>query len=827
MMRRVYVALFLISLVALAVEILLTRIFDVLLWHNVSFMVISCAVFGLALGGLRDVVAPPACASLASARLHRLALAFAASVWAIPPLLNAIPFSADAVSGQPMAQLAWFLLLYLLLLAPFFFAGWCLCRIFSLASDNIQRLYGADLGGGAIGTPLLFPLLQPLGPERLLLGASLAAIGAALVLSPSRRAAVGITTIGVLLALTPARLGDRYLTLRLHDDKRETRSEMAAGRLEVSTWDPMSQIAVLDEPPRSGDSADPGRKHIAYDGGSQTSNFFPFDGDFQRLRSNLSRQMLFQFWRRGVLAAHYLRRDSGYRALIVGSAGGQETKAALMYGATSIDAVEMVGTVARLASGPYAGYIGHVFDRPGVHLHVAEGRSFLRASSSRYDVIQIFSNYTTSSVAEGSGALTPGYLVTSDAFDEYFAHLTPDGLLQINHLFYPRVVATAAAAWRATGRGDFRRHVAVIRYADEPDLLPTILISMTPWTAERMTDLRAFFSFPVPREPAYRIAEDPLHPEASFLPADFYAGRMTEEFSEAAPYDVRPATDDRPFLRMLRRSTGPIDVDSRTGVDATTAWALNTRLYRGWLPKDWLHLIGAAAVSILYGLLFVIIPVMSSDAGRARGARPLPVLVYFSLLGFGFMTLELVLIQVFTKLIGYPMYAVATVISIMLIAAAFGSGASRRIAGNDGRRWRTVFAGLLLSGLAMWVAYPLVSARLLSAAMPLRIGATAVLIGPAAFFMGMPFPLGLIELAGRPRGAVAWAWSMNGLFTTIGGIASALLSLMFGFRLTILIALGMYACAAVAFARLRATSEVNVPTPLWHETWSRKRWSRA
>jgi len=811
-MRRAYFAVFIVSLVSLATEILLTRIFDVLLWHNLSFMAISCAVFGLGLGGLRDVLVPPRSTALASAGLHRLALGFAASVWAIPLLLNAIPFSADAVSREPLRQLASFLLLYLVLLAPFFFAGWCVCRIFSLAPGRIQRLYGVDLAGAALGTLLLFPLLQPLGPERMLWWASLLAIGAAAALAPAR-ARLRIAAAGLVLAFAPVLLGHRYLTLQLHDDKRETRTELADGRLEVWTWDPMSQIAVLDQPPRTDAPEDRGRKHIAYDGGSQTSNFFPFDGDFARLRNNLPREVTFQFWRRAVLAAHYLRRDSGYRALVIGSAGGQETKAALMYGATHVDAVEMVRAVATLATGAYARYIGHLFDRPQVSLHVAEGRSFLRGSAAPYDVIQIFSNYTTSSVAEGSGAVTPTYLVTTDAFSEYFAHLTRDGLLQINHVFYPRVIATAAAAWRADGRDDFRRHVAVFRYAEEPDLLPTILIKMTPWTAEELADLRAFFAFPADREPEYRIAENPLDPATSFLPEVFYAGDPTGTFDDALSYDARPATDDRPFLRMLRVSAGRIDVDARRGVDATTAWALNTRLYHGWLPKDWLHLIGAAAVSVFYGLLFVIVPMMRSSAGRLPGARPTPVLVYFSLLGFAFMTLELIFIQVLTRLIGYPMYAMATVISVMLTAAALGSLASRRIAGGDGHRWRVVFAGLLLSGVLMWVTYPLVTERFLSGGLPLRIAATVALIGPMSFFMGMPFPLGLLELAGRPRGAVAWAWSMNGLFTTIGGVASALLSLAFGFRLSILISLSVYGLAAVAFARLRETSDGRVPVP--------------
>jgi hypothetical protein len=182
------------------------------------------------------------------------------------------------------------------------------------------------------------------------------------------------------------------------------------------------------------------------------------------------------------------------------------------------------------------------------------------------------------------------------------------------------------------------------------------------------------------------------------------------------------------------------------------------------------------------------------------------VLIYFSLLGFAFMTLELVFIQVFSKLVGSPLYAMAAVISVMLVAAALGSLFSARLAGHDGARWGTAFAGLLAAGLMMWFAYPAVTAAMMTAPLALRIAATAALIGPVAFFMGIPFPLGLVELAKHPRGAVAWAWSMNGLFTTIGGVASALLSLGFGFRLTILLALGLYALAAVAFAWLRQTS---------------------
>jgi hypothetical protein len=43
---------------------------------------------------------------------------------------------------------------------------------------------------------------------------------------------------------------------------------------------------------------------------------------------------------------------------------------------------------------------------------------------------------------------------------------------------------------------------------------------------------------------------------------------------------------------------------------------------------------------------------------------------------------------------------------------------------------------------------------------------------------------------------------MNGLFTNVGGIASGILALFLGFKATVLIALGIYVIAAMAFIRL-------------------------
>ena len=63
------------------------------------------------------------------------------------------------------------------------------------------------------------------------------------------------------------------------------------------------------------------------------------------------------------------------------------------------------------------------------------------------------------------------------------------------------------------------------------------------------------------------------------------------------------------------------------------------------------------------------------------------------------------------------------------------------------------------------------------------------------FFMGMPFPLGILALRAQPPGVIAWAWGTNGYFTVLGGVASGVLSLFVGFRWTFLFGLVLYLAA--------------------------------
>jgi spermidine synthase len=810
-MRRLSFGVLLIALSTLVLELMLTRVFDVTLTPNLSYFVVSLAVFSFGLAGIYATLRPVPVEADIRGRLVGCSVGFAAAVLLLHPIIDVLPLDYLRIAKAPVTTLLSFGALYLALLVPFFLAGYILIAIFSKYAAKIQRLYFWDLVGAGLGTILVIPFILRIGPGGLIVCAAALGLLAAALFTESRGAARAYALAAIVLATIPAIRGQNYIDFTYHMDKRGIIKAVESGRDELVRWDPISKIDVIDETfspaiaapwHKSGD-----RKAIQYDGGNQTSYFYKFDGNLKALRELMDRdrsKVNENFWQIGVLASHYLKRDTDHSALIIGSAGGQETKASLIYGATYVDSVELVPTVVDLATGAYSPYIGDVFHNPAVHPHAGEGRSFLRSTQRKYDIIQIYSNHTSSSIAQGSGAMSPVYLQTAEAYQEYFSHLTPNGVLHINHYCFPRMISTAALAWKNMGLKDFRRHVVVF-FSPSELTLPTLLIKMSPWTAEEISELSAYLAPPeLDEKDRLVLMENPLDAGKSFLSDDFYSGSFPSQLAERMPVDFTPRTDDEPYFSEFRKHIAPIKEDPKLFVDPGTVSMLNSSLIHG-IPMDQVHLWVTAGASVLFAFVFILVPLRFSKVGREEGATALPLLAYFSCLGAGFITLELVFIQKFMHLIGSPLYTYSTVIFTLLLAAGIGSAASERLGINSQRRWPLPFIAIMVIGLALIVAYPPLAKMALALPLEGRALVAALLIFPLGFFLGMPFPLGILAIANQPRGAIAWAWGMNGLFTVIGGLASVILGLELGFNFTIVIALALYACALAVYRKMRDT----------------------
>lgn len=800
-MKKISFGLFLIALTTLMVELALVRVFDVIWYANKAYMIITLVMFSFGLAGVCQSLWPLKQDERFRGKLCLITYLFGLFILLILPAVNLLPLNFRNIQVGSGQDIVWFLLMYFFLAAPFFLSGMLFTAIFSCYAGKIQQLYFWDLAGAALGCLVLIPLLPHIGPAgALFLGGGLCWITAGMLAEKGLLKTV-LPVLGILAAaapfvksLTAEHPADRYFEFRHHISKRAVREGIEAGKLETSYWDPISKIDIIDEGVR---------KHVAYDGGSQSTFIFPFDGDYKKLRESLPGATTANFGGQNVYLSHYLKQDSNQDVLIIGSAGGQETKAALTYGAGSVDAVEMVGFVVKAGKEIYNTYNGNIFNDPRVTTHVDEGRSFLRASTKKYDIIQIYSNHTTSSIAAGSGAMATTYLQTAEAYMEYFQHLKKDGILHINHHVYPRMVATAAKAWKDMGLTDFRRHVLVFEAKGRVrDNLPTLLIRMTPWTEAEVARLEHWF------EGNIALMENPYKKESSMLSDEFYSGKLSEETVSKVPFKVAAATDNRPYFNFLRKELGHYNrAYPEQFMDYSTAALLSSQYSRKRLiPNDVEHLVVTSAAALFFALFFILVPLLFSKAGRARWPGKIASMGYFSCLGAGFIIVELVFIQIFMKLIGFPLHTYSAVVFSLLIAAALGSLFSSRISISPASRWPLPFVGAIASILLFIALYPLYFRYFLAFSIWLRVAAAVVFILPAGFFMGMCFPLGILTISRQPQGAVAWAWGMNGLFTVIGGIASVIVSIFYGFNLTLLAAALIYFLALLLFMRMRQTA---------------------
>lgn len=796
----VFPAIFVISAATLLLELTLTRIFDVVLWTNLASFIVSSAIFGLGLGGIAVMLRPALAQS--ERPVIGAALAFAGAVLLLLPAITLLPFDFGAVLTHPARQLASFAALYAALLAPFFASGVVIAAILTRHSHRVDRLYFWDLLGAGLGTLGIVWLPSLIGPAAMLvLIAAAGAVVAGLLAAGRRRARTLALVAGGGLALLGLVTAER-VDFRTHVLKGDLKAGEATQRAEYSRWDPAAKIDVLPQEA-------PFLRRIVYDGGAQRSFYYRFDGDLAKARARyfdlVDGQTRYNIGRY-VALAYWLKRDTPMRALVIGSAGGQEVLAALAFGAVRVDAVEMVCAVIQAARGPYAEFTGRLYDHPRVRPVCDEGRSYLRHTPDRYDVIQIHSNHTTSSVAQGAGAMDPIYLQTVEAYREYLSRLTDDGILQVNYYVYPRMITTAAQAWHDLFPDrDFARHVIIEGSGWSEFMMPTMLVKRSPWTPEEIAAIRRFVSPQFAAEPSrsYGLVYVPGQPEAANVPAEFFRVPLSPALEERLPYRVAPTFDAQPFFRDLRKQLRVIAPDAAGYVPVSTAGFINASLL-GPIPRDRIHLYLLGGLSVAMAGLFLWYPIRWMRRRGLRSAAALPTAVYFGALGVGFIVVEVVLISKFVVLIGFPIYAMATVLCTLLVAAGVGS----RLSGWLWRRrpaWAIgVFPAVALLIGAVVAAFPFARDLALGLGQPARIALSAALLLPLGVGLGMPFPLGIAALSRLAPRLVPWAWGVNGFMTVVGSLIAALLSIRVGFDVTLLAGAAVYLVTMGAWRALDA-----------------------
>jgi len=787
---------FLVSLAALLLEISYTRIFSFKASSYFTYLLIGFALLGIGSGGVLVSIASGWRRRSGEEILPPLAFGTALAIvlgYLVVARIELSTFTPPTSLGQ-VTNLA---VVCLAVFTAFAGVGLIVAWIFARQSGAIAQLYFADLVGAALGCVLAIPLMIWLTPPGCVLAAAAVLAASGLRLARGGRWRALLAASSALLVLG-ACFPDVLPSLWVDPAKTLAPANMAREhhRILATVWHPVFRVDVFENPDH------PEFKALAHDG-QWGSGFWEFDGDARGLPARFAasnRRLAF-----GVAPPRP-------RVLVIGSAGGQEILASLAFDATHVTAVELNPATVGLLRGAYRTFTGDLAGNDTVTLVNAEGRSFLERDGSSYDLIYFVApdSYAAMNAAQASGfVLAESYLYTVEMIRAALAHLAPGGILamQFGEFDYAgrpnrtaRYAATARAALAEGGITDFPRHILVATNTDY-FTLSTLLVSPTPFSPAQVEafvrDVALIRSGVVRHAPG----RDPVEPADPTLRVITAPASELDALLARQAYDLRAVRDDKPFfwhfvrfgdlLRGRAPEGSPFDPEDGRGEQALLVMLL---------------------VAVVFGTVFLLLPLLALRTEWARLPKKSLAFVYFASLGLGFMGIEIVLIQKWSLILGYPTYALTVTLCAILFFSGVGSLATTRYAAGAVRGLPWLAAALAVCTVGHGVAVGSVSGLLLAQPFAVRIASAVLAMAPLGLCLGAFMPLGLMTVARLEREAVpgdgaggayvAWAWAVNGFFSVIGSLLATMASMTWGFRVVLAGALAIYLGACVVLRAL-------------------------
>ena len=766
-------AVALLAAATLAFEVLLVRLFAIEQFHHFAYMAIGVAMLGYGASG--TALAAMRLSARFVATAFPVAAVTASALFLLAPLAaDALPFDATQLALQPGQW--WRLgLLYTALALPF--AAEAVALVVALAAEPLRpgRIYGASFAGAALGAVSSVLVLFVLDPLRAIgLPVLLSAAGAAVAAFSAHR--YGLLSAAALV--TAAGLGAMA---------------RPPWSLDLTPYKSLPQVEAYPDARRVAEHGDPAGWVTAVEAGAfrhapglslgyrgafpaQTALFV--DGQLAGAATAWKREEETALLSWLPAAIPHALGDTP-RVLVIGAGDGTDVATALAHGAERVTALELHPDLVRIQqASPWPRGPGRT------QWIVGDARAFVARSSERFDLIALGPAGGFGASGGGVHSLNEDFLHTEDAYAAYLRRLSPGGLLTITRwLDVPprasvRVILTAARALRSAGADPAAGLVVVRSWGTV-----TMLARPSGFSREDLATLRSWcgsrrFDVDWPAGTAggarYNRMSEPTLADAAAAGAA--GGEAERSFVGGYPFRVEPVGDTRPYPHHF------LDLATLRRLLATT---------RGdWLPfAEWGFLALAATLvqSVVLATLFIVAPV----ALALRRARvDVPLLSYFTLIGFAYLAAEIAAIQQLALLLGHPVYAVAAVLAVTLAGSGAGSLWSDR-ASVPRAAALTAALALLLVGYAAGLLS--IVHALHGRAAAIRIVAALLVLVPAAFLMGTPFAAGLRALAGNDPSRVAWAWAMNGFASVIAAPLSALMALETGTP-------ALFAAAAAAYA---------------------------
>jgi hypothetical protein len=448
----------------------------------------------------------------------------------------------------------------------------------------------------------------------------------------------------------------------------------------------------------------------------------------------------------------------------------------------------------------FAGLAG----RPGVTLIVDEARSYLSRVPDQYSVLQMSLVDTWAATGAGAFSLSENALYTKEAWGIFLDRLKPDGVFTVSRWYNRdnlgetgRLIALAVAALLERGAENPSRQIVLVTAPYRG--VSTLLLSKQPFSETDLITLESVsesLRFTIAVRPG-QIPENPIL--AKIVSAQSSAALQSSVESEAMNF--LPPTDENPyFFNMLRLQHFREGLRSESGIING-----NTRAT--------LVLLILILVLILLTVATIIVPLRLA---RHRNFLRRPVRLtwaagaYFSLIGAGFMFLEIGFMQRLSVFLGHPIYALGILLFTLILSAGLGSYLSERMLP---RRATMLLLLPVLTVLVIGLEHFAIlgtTTGMIAATIPLKIFVSIALILPSGILMGFFFPTGM-RLLRTPEGDdTPWFWALNGVFGVLSSALAVFFSIYVGITTNFAIAAACYAGTLVCLW------QISLPVPPGH-----------
>jgi len=705
-------------------------------------------------------------------------------------LAQMIPFSPFQLVWQ-RTQYVYLAGYYVLFFVPFFLAGCFIGLNFMCYKRTIARVYFYNLLGSGLGVVIAFVCFYVIPPALLLIVSSFFAFLAFLFSARPRirtRPYLILNIAGVLFLLICVINGG--IPLRISPYKGISKGmQLPGATLEYEQYSPLGLVQVVDAPSLryapglslAYTQGPPPQKEVFIDGNSYgaVTNFKGDEGNLAYLDYSTF-----------ALAYHVI---SPQQVLVLNPGGGSQVLAALYHSPATIHAVESHPGIVNLLRGPLRSFSQGIYNHhPHIEVDIASPREFIARDRRTYDLIQLDLIGSWGGAGGGIYATGENFMYTIEAFQGYFEHLKPNGILSASAWLsspprtFPKLLALAVETVEKNSRGATSCSLAAVRswatgtvLMKNGEFSPAQVIAIRDFCRKRAFDLVYYPGIDRREVNHYSVLEKPVYYETM---RDLLQRDRRNELYENYVFNIEVPTDDRPyFFHFFRLSA---------------LFYLLKTLGREWIPfLEWGYVIlwGTLAQALLLAPLFLFLPLVF-----LKGRQRLPslgkgrIFLYFSFLGLGFMFIEMGFIQKFILLLTHPIFALALALFTLLFFSGIGSLLSSRV--GERSRW-IPFAGIILFSCIYVIFLDGLLEVFLPCSLLLKCILAVLLLAPLALFMGMPFPIGLQLVSDKQSSYIPWVWGVNGVASVIAPVMGSLLSVCLGFRAVMLLSLLLYGLA--------------------------------